>query len=167
MLHYLCQDLLLEFLKVVGRQVEGCNQLAGEVWRWNFVFVEIPVELFFEDGVLIDGDVNVNGSQFFVFGKSPQAEFRPVGALFFTVLLRVLFDEKGQIGLWFMRGMILVRGREGLIFWVGGSFSDLMIGGYAALNLLHAWSWEIAYARFALIIGRIEWLLVGWRLSEW
>jgi hypothetical protein len=65
--------------------------------------------------VLIDGYVNVYGGKFFVLGESTEAEFGSIGALFFTVLFGVFFDEEWQIGVGFM-GVVLVGGRKGIVF---------------------------------------------------
>ena len=66
MFHDLAENLLFQFLNILGREIEGSDKLSFEVWVWYFIFIEVPVEFLFEDGVLVDGYIDVDGGEFLV-----------------------------------------------------------------------------------------------------
>ena len=93
-LHYLRQDLLLHLLRVFGGQAQGGHQLPREVGGRELVLREVPVELVLYYGILVDGDVDVDGHQLLVLRQPPQSQLGPALSLPLAVLLAVDLDDE-------------------------------------------------------------------------
>jgi hypothetical protein len=69
MLHDLRKDLLLHLIGIIWRETKRGHKFPRKLSGGYFIFIEVPVEFVLDDGIVINGNVEVQRHQFFVISQ--------------------------------------------------------------------------------------------------